>query len=129
MSTIKFYFTVFLNRSLWLMFPTRKIANDIVIYLRGRIDHQDSKKIEDFIVNEISNNRGCDLTINLKDVEYLSSSGLRIFLSAQRILIKNGQSLKLSNLQEPVEKLLEAAQLKMHLKIYEDERDALDDVN
>ena len=111
------------------MFRTRKIASDVIVYLRGRIDHQDSKKIEDFIVSEISNNHGCDLTINLKDVEYLSSSGLRIFLSAQRILIKNGQSLKLSNLQEPVEKLLEAAQLKMHLKIYEDERDALDDVN
>ena len=111
------------------MFPTRKIADDVIVYLRGRIDHQDSKKIEDFLVNEISANRGCDLIINLKDVEYLSSSGLRIFLSTQRILIKNGQNLKLSNLQEPVEKLLEAAQLKMHLKIYEDERDALDDIS
>ena len=45
------------------------------------------------------------MLLNLKDVEYMSSSGLRIFVSTMRILKESQKLLKLSNMNSSVKKI------------------------
>jgi len=104
---------------------TRKVDNIIVIYLTGRLDVHLSADIEKDINNIINNEPDCDLLLNLKDVEYMSSSGLRIFVSTMRILKESKRKLKLSNMNNAVKKIFEVVELMDMFDIYDYEDDAV----
>lgn len=59
---------------------TKKVDNIVVVYLSGRLDVHLSADIEKGINDIIKNDPEANLLLNLEDVEYMSSSGLRIFV-------------------------------------------------
>jgi anti-anti-sigma factor len=103
----------------------KKVDNVVVIYLAGRLDVHLSAEIEKEINNVIQNEPDCHLLLNLKDVEYMSSSGLRIFVSTMRILKESKRKLKLSNMNNAVKKIFEVVELMDMFDLYESEEDAL----
>lgn len=103
----------------------KKVDNVAVIYLAGRLDVHLSADIEKEINNIIQNDADCHLLLNLKDVEYMSSSGLRIFVSTMRILKESKRKLKLSNMNNAVKKIFEVVELMDMFDIYETEEEAL----
>ena len=107
------------------MLTTKKTGADFIVFLRGRIDNHEGKSLEIDLIRFIEENNKCNLIISLKDVEYLSSSGIRIFLSTQRLLKENGFQLKLCELQPAVTKLLQAAKIIDYLDISETLEDAI----
>ena len=81
-------------------------------------------EIEKEINNIIQNQPDKHLLLNLKEVEYMSSSGLRIFVSTMRILKESKRKLKLCNMNSAVKKIFEVVELncflilhKKHLKL------------
>lgn len=104
---------------------TKKVDNVVVIYLAGRLDVHLSAEIEKEINNVIHNEPNCHLLLNLKDVEYMSSSGLRIFVSTMRILKESKRKLKLSNMNSAVKKIFEVVELMDMFDLYESEDEAL----
>ena len=107
------------------MLKTRQIGFEVIIYPRGRIDNHEGKSLETDITRFLEEKPDVNIVMNLKDVEYLSSSGIRIFLTTQRLLKGRKSSLKLCCLQPAVLKLLDAAKLSEHFQIYETEEAAL----
>ncbi len=103
----------------------KKVDNVAVIYLAGRLDVHLSADIEKEINNIIQNDSECHLLLNLKDVEYMSSSGLRIFVSTMRVLKESKRKLKLSNMNNAVKKIFEVVELMDMFDIYETEEEAL----
>jgi anti-anti-sigma factor len=107
----------------------KKINNVIVIYLSGRLDVHLSAEIEKEINSTIQNEPDSHLLLNLKDVEYMSSSGLRIFVSTMRILKESNRKLKLSNMNNAVKKIFEVVELMDMFDIFDSEEEALKSFN
>ena len=78
----------------------RKTENDqVTILLGGRLDTATAPELE----KEVDSCEGPvkDLVIDLKDLEYTSSAGLRVILKAQKMMNKQG-SMKLVNVNDDV---------------------------
>lgn len=104
---------------------TVKKDNVIIIYLNGRLDVHLSADVEKGINKIIKEEPQSHLLLNLEDVEYMSSSGLRIFVSTMRILKDNKRMLKLCNINSAVKKIFEVVELMEMFDIYANEEDAL----
>lgn len=104
---------------------TRKAGNVIVVYLFGRLDVHLSADIEREINKIIKDEPTSNILLNLQDVEYMSSSGLRIFVSTMRILKESNRKLKLSNINNAVKKIFEVVELMDMFDIHETEDEAV----
>ncbi len=103
----------------------KTIGNVVVIYLAGRLDVHLSAEVENEINKIIQNETNSHLLLNLKDVEYLSSSGLRIFVSTMRILKESQRKLKLCNMNNAVQKIFEVVELMDMFDLRDTEEDAI----
>ena len=106
-------------------FNTKKIDNNIVIYLAGRLDVHLSADIEKEINELIKSESKSNFVLNLNDVEYMSSSGLRIFVSTMRILKESKRKLALCNMNNAVKKIFEVVELTDMFDIFDSEEEAL----
>ncbi len=104
----------------------KKTGNNITIYLEGRLDVHLSADIEKEINKLITAEPSCNFVLNLKDVEYMSSSGLRIFVSTMRILKESKRKLVLCNMNNAVKKIFEVVELTDMFDIFNSENEALD---
>lgn len=77
-------------------------GKDFIVSLEGRLDTTTAPKFEEFIVENIL--KMDTLTLDCAGLEYVSSAGLRVLLSAQKRL-KN--SMKLKNVCELVMEVFE----------------------
>ena len=70
-----------------------KIENgaELTLAVEGRLDTTTSPKLEAELKRSISG--VTRLVIDLKDLEYISSSGLRVLLSAQKVMNRQGEML------------------------------------
>lgn len=103
---------------------TRKEGKVIVIELEGRLDVHLSLEIEQ-AVNDIIDKGEKYLLFDLKGVQYLSSSGLRIFIAAMRKLKSIDGALKLANMSDSVKKIFKVVELIDLFEIYESVDEAL----
>ena len=104
---------------------TKTVDNILVIYLTGRLDVNLSKDIEIEINNIIHIETEKHLLFNFKDVEYMSSSGIRVIISTIRILEKTKRYLKLCNINNAVKIIFKVIQLMDMFDIYESEEEAI----
>ena len=79
-------------------------ANETIVKLDGRLDTVTSPELEKAIENDIGNTK--NLVLDVKDVEYISSAGLRIILAAQKKMNKLG-SMKVINVCPEVMEVFE----------------------
>ena len=77
----------------------KKMDGETVIELSGRLDTSTAPVLDKTINEDIPEN--ANLTLDLKGLEYISSAGLRVLLSAQKRMQKCG-SMKLKNVCEEV---------------------------
>ena len=82
----------------------KKNGAETVIELSGRLDTSTAPVLDKTISEDIPENT--KLTLDLKGLEYISSAGLRVLLSAQKRMQKSG-SMKLKNVNEEVMEVLE----------------------
>jgi anti-sigma B factor antagonist len=74
-------------------------GNKLTICVEGRVDTVTAPELDKFI-NE--NAEGVtELILDLKDMSYTSSSGLRVILKAQKLMNKQGE-MKVINVQKDV---------------------------
>lgn len=68
----------------------KQITDDaMVLALSGRLDTTTSPELEKELKDSLSGIR--ELTIDLEDLEYISSAGLRVLLSAQKTMNNQGE--------------------------------------
>lgn len=80
-------------------------ANDtLVISVSGRLDTVTAPELETFLLENLSGVK--KLIFNLKDMEYTSSAGLRIFLKAQKLMNNQGEMI-IENVQSDVMEVFE----------------------
>ena len=82
----------------------KKNADTAVIEVAGRLDTTTAPALEKAINQDIGDAK--NLTLDLKDVQYISSAGLRVLLSAQKKMQKIG-SMTVTNVCAEVMEVLE----------------------
>jgi anti-sigma B factor antagonist len=82
----------------------KRNADETEIELSGRLDTTTAPTLDKTINEDISGTKS--LVLNFKSLEYISSAGLRVLLSAQKKMQKVG-SMKLINVCEEVMEVFE----------------------
>jgi anti-sigma B factor antagonist len=82
----------------------KRNADETIIELVGRLDTTTAPALDKTIGNDIDGTK--NLVLNLKKLEYISSAGLRVLLSAQKKMQKIG-SMKVTNVCEEVMEVFE----------------------
>ena len=82
----------------------KKKGAEALLELSGRLDTTTAPVLDKTILEEIS--ESANLVLDLKGLEYISSAGLRVLLSAQKRMRKSG-SMKLMNVCEEVMEVFE----------------------
>lgn len=81
-----------------------KSENSLIVALDGRLDTMTAPELEKALADEIDG--VTELTFDLSALAYLSSAGLRVLLSAQKKMNKQG-SMKIINVNETIMEIFE----------------------
>ena len=90
----------------------KKIVNEDnlqTIKLIGDLDVYSEDEFKSFIDEEIDPNK--DITIDLKDLEYLDSTGLGMFMNIYKMVNDNGKDIKIINAKDNIQKLFKITDL------------------
>jgi len=77
----------------------RKEGNKLIVCVEGRIDTNTSPELTEYFQNNLKDVK--ELELNLKDVDYVSSAGLRAILFAQKTMDKQGK-MEVSNVSKEI---------------------------
>ena len=84
---------------------SKKTENTVLeVALKGRLDTSTSPELEQFLKDNLTG--VTELVIDLSDLEYISSAGLRVLLSAHKVMSCKG-GLKVANVNEIVREVFE----------------------
>ena len=83
---------------------TKKDGNSLAILPEGRLDTATAPELQTIVDGNISGVK--DLTFDLKKLVYLSSAGLRVLMSAQKTMLKQGR-MKLINVNDDIMEILD----------------------
>ena len=83
-------------------------GNELTFLLTGRLDTTTAPELEEQLKKEIDGVE--ELVFDFADLEYISSAGLRVLLSAQKIMNKQG-SMKVINSSEEINEIFEVTGL------------------
>ena len=99
--------------------------NDINIYrLNGRLDSNTSQGFEQKIFQAISGGTK-NMVVDFKDLDYISSAGLRVILKATKALKREDGRILLCSMQDYVKEVFEIAGFDSFLSIVATMDDAL----
>lgn len=96
-----------------------------VLSLEGALNSKTAKETENRLNQLImgGNNR---LVVNLNDVHYIASAGLRVFLMANKLIKKKNGSLNLCCLNNTVSEVFEISGFNMIFNIFDSEKEAIE---
>ena len=87
-----------------MMIEIKRNAEDTTIEIVGRLDTTTAPSLDNTINEDIADTK--NLILDLKGLEYISSAGLRVLLSAQKKMQKIG-TMKVINVCESVMEVFE----------------------
>jgi anti-anti-sigma factor len=102
-----------------------KIGNFSVLKIKGRIDTIHSSVLENE-VNRIFDNGEKNLIFNCGGMNYISSSGLRVFLVAQKKARAINGKLNLCEMQPAIQEIFRISGFSNLFRIFETQEDALE---
>lgn len=95
----------------------KAISNqNVIITLKGRLDAMTAPQLDDE-AKSIDFDGVETVTLNLKDLEYISSSGLRVILALYKNLKSKGGNLKIVNVSNTIMELFSMTGMSDYLDI------------
>jgi len=82
-------------------------GNSVILELKGRLDTITSSQLEEEL-EDVFNEEDVNLTFDFSTLDYISSSGLRVLLSAQKKVNAMGTSMKIVGANEVVKEIFDA---------------------
>jgi anti-anti-sigma factor len=98
--------------------------NNVVVYISGRLDAANSSKLEEKLV-ELVDNKTTRLILNCEKLEYISSSGLRVFLLVLKKISSGNGKLMICSLSDSIREVFEISGFVDIFSIYKDEQEAI----
>jgi anti-sigma B factor antagonist len=101
-----------------LSIERRLVSDHVVLMVSGRMDAENAPQFEEQCKNCLAEGH-TSLVADLSGLAYVSSMGLRIFLSVAQMLQAKGGSLRLCGLTGLVKQVFEITRLIQVLSVYE----------
>ena len=102
----------------------KKLEDVTVVYLSGDIKSTTSGEVMDKLV-EVVQGGTVKMLININEVDFISSAGLRSLLVASKLLQKSNGQMKICNANDSVKRILETSGFTNLISLYPDENEAL----
>jgi anti-anti-sigma factor len=102
-----------------------KINDFSIIAIDGRIDTLNSAVLESEM-DQLHSSGETKIIIDCSDIKYISSSGLRVFLNAQKKAITTKGKLSLCNMQLPIREIFDISGFSSIFTIFNTLDEALD---
>ncbi len=103
----------------------KKTDDIVVVYLKNRLDATNAPKLQDEIVPMINENEN-KFILNMQELEYISSGGLRLIVLMIKKIKSYEGSLILTNLHPFVENIIDMTGFTQLLTIANSEEEAFD---
>lgn len=100
---------------------TQSIA---VMKVKGRVDSETAPELDSALTKALGDGQS-RLILNLQDVEYMSSAGLRAMVKAYQQAQKSGGDVRLAAVSEPIEVILRTVGMMQMLKMYPSDQEAM----
>ena len=107
---------------------TRQVDGMTVVDMVGRLDTSTSGDAYDQMVG-IAKSGVTKVVLNLDKMEYVSSAGLRVFLTVAKLLKSSMGELKICHANGVVKEVLEVSGFNHLIDIYDEEKDAIAALN
>ncbi len=107
-----------------MQIDTRQVEGMTVIDMVGRLDTSTSGGAYDEMV-EIAQSGVTKVVLNLDQTEYISSAGLRVILTAAKLLKSSMGEMKICHANGVVKEVLETSGFNHIIDLYDDEKDAI----
>ena len=92
--------------------------NAAILELKGRLDTTTSPECESTL-QDIVKQQPLALILDMTELEYISSMGLRVILSARKELEAHGKKLLMTHLQPQIQKVFEVAAILPETDVFE----------
>jgi len=102
-----------------------RIGNFTVLIIKGRVDTIHSSALE-AEVNDLFDSGENNLIFNCSGMDYISSSGLRVFLVAQKKAISINGKLYLSNMQPAIQEIFRISGFSNLFRIFDTQEEILE---
>ena len=104
---------------------TRAVGDVHILDISGRIVLGEATKTIRQTISDLLVNGGRKIVLNLKDVNYVDSSGIGELVRTYTSVTREGKQLKLLNLTKKIRDLLVITKLLTVFQVYENEQAAL----
>jgi len=92
--------------------------------VKGRVDSDSAPELETALTKLLNDGRN-KIVLNLQNVDFLSSAGLRAIVKAYQGAKKSGGDLRLASVSEPIEVILRTVGMMQMLKMYPTDQEAM----
>ncbi len=101
-----------------------RIKDILVIVLSGRLDANSAEAFQEQLLRSIESGE-TPILLDLVDLEYVSSAGLRILLATAKRLTGSGGDLRICGLNEAVNEVFEISGFSTILDVFSSQEEAL----
>ena len=102
----------------------KKFAGIDMVYIKGRMVSTTSWQAGE-LMNDLIENGSAKMLLNLQDVEYVSSAGLRSILVAAKLMQSNQGELRICSVRDDVAKVLEMSGFDSLISLHPNESEAV----
>jgi anti-anti-sigma factor len=102
----------------------RQEGDTRVVMLQGKLDTMTTPSAESHI-NSLLDSGASQLIVNFEQLNYISSSGLRLLLATAKRLKSSGGELRVCSLNEMAREVFEISGFSSILNVFDTEQDAL----
>ncbi|HZD42140.1 MAG TPA: STAS domain-containing protein [Terriglobales bacterium] len=95
-----------------------------VMKVKGRVDSETAPELDDALTKLVASNRN-KIVLDLEDVDYMSSAGLRAMVKAYQAAKESGGDLRLACVSNPVEVILRTVGMMQMLQMYPTHQEAM----
>lgn len=107
----------------------KKVKEYIVIQLNGSLDTSVSKEVEEDFEEILYQYPELNILLNMKDLKYLSSSGLRTIINIRSVLVEKNKQLKICHMGKNIKDVFEMTKVLSFFKVYHDEESAIQSIH
>lgn len=107
----------------------RKYDNTIVVYLMDRLDSTIANNFQKEMEIIIEESAEYNLIFNMKEVTYISSSGIRVINLASKSLKSRGKLIGACEISEPVMAVFKVTDMDERIDCFKSEKEALEKVS
>ena len=106
-----------------LSIETDNMQTISVMKVKGRVDSETAPELDDALTKLLQSNRN-KIVLNLQDVNYMSSAGLRAMVKAYQSANKSGGDVRLAAVSEPIEVILRTVGMMQMFKMFSTSEEA-----